>query len=126
MLEIKIFFEEDKSIAIMQLNGSLDTTTATDFDTKASHVALDEVKLVMIDMKQLEYISSAGLRSIFKLVKTMKSKGAKVAVSNRQAQITKVFEIIQALPDMQIFTNDQEMDDYLSTVQHKIQHGEDF
>ncbi|CAA0078528.1 Putative anti-sigma factor antagonist BtrV [BD1-7 clade bacterium] len=119
-------FEENQSIAIVRLIGSLDTDTAPQFDTKVAEILAPGVRLVMLDMKHLEYISSAGIRSVFKLFKTMKSRGGKVGASNRQPQIIKVFEIIQALPDMQIFANDDEMDEYLTAVQGKIRNGEDF
>ncbi len=125
-LVITTDFEENRSIAIMRLIGSLDTDTAPQFDDKAGEISLPSVKLVMLDMKHLEYISSAGIRSVFKLFKMMKNRGGKVGASNRQPQIIKVFEIIQALPDMQIFANDEEMDEYLAVVQEKIRNGEDF
>jgi anti-anti-sigma factor len=125
-LELKALFEKDPSIAIIRMSGSLDTNTATLLDTKASDVISPELKLIMLDMKDLDYISSAGIRSVFKIVKAMKAQGGKVGASNRQPQIIKVFEIIQALPDMQIFSDDAEMDEYLSVVQDKIRRGEDF
>lgn len=126
MLETHIYFEQDQSVAIVQLAGSLDTTTAGDFDSKLQNVIEHQSQLVMLDFKKLDYISSAGVRSVFKLAKTCKAYGGKLAASNLQPQIAKVFEIIKALPDMQIFSNDQEMDDYLSAVQEKIKNGEDF
>ena len=125
-LELKALFEEDKSIAIIRMSGSLDTNTAAQLDEKAAAVINPDLRLLMLDMKALDYISSAGIRSVFKIVKTMKAQGGKVGASNRQPQITKVFDIIKALPDMQIFTDDAEMDDYLSVVQEKIRNGEDF
>ncbi|NRB37209.1 MAG: STAS domain-containing protein [Pseudomonadales bacterium] len=125
-LELKVLFEEDKSITIIRMSGSLDTNTAVQLDAKAADVIKPDTKLIMLDMKDLEYISSAGIRSVFKIVKAMRAQGGKVGASNRQPQIIKVFEIIQALPDMQIFANDEEMDEYLAVVQDKIRRGEDF
>jgi len=31
-----------------------------------------------------------------------------------------VFEILKALPDMAVFANDQELDDYLEAMQNKV------
>ena len=53
--------------------------------------------LVVLDMADLDYISSAGLRVIFKAAKQLKAEGRSLCVANRQAQIAKVFEILQAL-----------------------------
>ncbi|MEM8604798.1 MAG: STAS domain-containing protein, partial [Cyanobacteria bacterium P01_H01_bin.121] len=74
-------------------------------------------QLLVFDMKNLDYISSAGLRVIFKSAKQAKAKGGRIAVANRQPQITKVFEIVKALPDLQVFSNDAEMDRYLQHIQ---------
>ena len=126
MLETHVYFEQDQSVAMVQLNGSLDTTTAAELDAKLEQILQHRSKLVMLDFKKLDYISSAGVRSIFKLAKSCKAHGGKIAASNLQPQIAKVFEIIKALPDMQIFSSDQEMDDYLTAVQDKIRQGEDF
>ena len=125
-LQLTALYEENDAIAIIRIGGSLDTNTAAELDAKAAAVINPDIKMLMLDMKELDYISSAGIRSVFKIVKAMKAQGGKVGASNRKPEIVKVFEIIKALPDMQIFTNDDEMDDYLSAVQEKIRNGDDF
>ena len=50
----------------------------------------------------------------------MKAAGRSLAVSNRQPQVEKVFEILQALPDMAVFASDAELDDYLDAMQKKV------
>ena len=76
--------------------------------------------MIVLDMRNLDYISSAGLRVIFKAAKAMKGAGRSLAVANRQPQIEKVFEILHALPDMAVFTNDEELDEYLDAMQAKV------
>ncbi len=125
-LTIETAFEENNSIAVIRLSGRLDTNSAPSLDETSNDIIHPELKLIMLDMKELSYISSAGIRSVFKMVKAMKKQGGKVGASNRQPQIIKVFDIIKALPDMQIFSNDEEMDEYLSIVQSRIRNGEDF
>ncbi len=125
-LSIEKYTKADDSIVQVMLTGSLDTATAADFDAFADAEIAQDSKLVVLNMKELDYISSAGIRSVFKLVKRVKAAGGRVAAANRQPQITKVFEIVQALPDLQIFKDDSEMDEYLLAVQDKIINGEDF
>ena len=71
-------------------------------------------------MKDLDYISSAGLRVIFKAAKQVKSHGRRLAAANRKPHIDKVFEILKALPDMAVFANDAEMDAYLESMQDQV------
>jgi anti-anti-sigma factor len=74
----------------------------------------------LLDMRHLEYISSAGLRVVFKAAKALKGDGRSLAVTNRQPQIEKVFEILQALPDMAVFSNEKELDAYLDAMQARV------
>ena len=43
---------------------------------------------------------------------------------NLQPQIKKVFDIVKALPEQQIFTSIEEMDNYLKEIQRKVKDGE--
>jgi hypothetical protein len=42
-----------------------------------------------------------------------------MAAANRKPHIDKVFEILKALPDMAVFANEQELDDYLDAMQDR-------
>ena len=70
-MEIKFEHGENLVIALV---GRLDTVTSMEF-TKA--VEQEEIKegLVIVDMKELEYISSAGLRALISLKKSLILQG---------------------------------------------------
>ena len=106
------------------LNGRLDTNTAPELETELDQLVTETVQLVIFDMTDLEYISSAGLRVIFKANKAMKAKGGKCGMLKMQPQIQKVFDIVKALPDTPIFKNDEEMDEYLTYMQQQVIDGE--
>jgi hypothetical protein len=61
---------------------------------------------------------------VFKAAKAVRATGGSVGLANRQPQIVKVFEIVKALPDLRVFQNDEEMDDYLRTMQDKSRQGQ--
>ena len=124
LLDIKSILEKNKSIAIIRLNGRLDANTAPLLDAEAEKMMTPDINFIVLDMKHLDYISSAGIRSLLKMAKTMKTRGGKVGALSRQPQIIKVFEILQALPELKIFSNDEEMDQYLDSVQKKVCDGE--
>ena len=54
----------------------------------------------------------------------MDNRGGKFLLVNLQPQIKKVFEIIKALDGMNVFKNQEEMDDYLTAMQNKVKDGE--
>ena len=79
----------------------------------------------MLDLADLEYISSAGVRSIFKARKALAGHGGKVLVVNPQPQIQKVFDVVKAVPLEEIFTSVAEADAYLDAMQRKVMRGDD-
>ena len=123
-MSLKIRFEEQQVGKVLKVHvgGSLDTLTAPDFEQQLEGRLRAGLQMLVLDMKELEYISSAGLRSVFKASKSVKQLGAKIGVANRQPQIVKVFEIVKALPDMNVFRSTQEMDDYLTDMQNQVIH----
>jgi anti-sigma B factor antagonist len=64
--------KNDSSLTIV-LSGRLNTVTAPELE--AEFADLDDVREVVLDMGALEYISSAGLRTLLLLHKKMSSLG---------------------------------------------------
>ena len=118
-LTTTVSVDEENSVARVGLQGALNTDTAPGFEEKLQKVVAEGHQLTVLDMKDLDYISSAGLRVIFKAAKQTRSDGRNLAAANRKPHIDKVFEILKALPDMAVFANEQELDDYLDAMQSK-------
>jgi anti-sigma B factor antagonist len=87
MIEIKKNAEE----TIIAIVGRLDTTTAPALD-KTINEDIGETKNLVLDIKGLEYISSAGLRVLLSAQKKMLKNGT-MTVKNVCAEIMEVFEI---------------------------------
>lgn len=119
-LNTTVTLDDENSVARLALSGALNTDTAPAFEQSLNTVIQGGYQLTVLDMKDLDYISSAGLRVIFKGAKQTKAAGNRLAAANRKPHIDKVFEILKALPDMAVFANDQELDDYLDSMQAKV------
>jgi len=119
-LTTTVAVDEDNSVVRVALKGALNTDTAPGFEDRLAGVLSDGHQLTVLDMKELDYISSAGLRVIFKAAKQARGEGRRLAAANRKPHIDKVFEILKALPDMAVFANDEELDTYLEAMQEKV------
>jgi anti-anti-sigma factor len=119
-MSLSTTFTEEQGGRVLRasLDGSLDGLTAPQLEADLSARIRPGISLLVLDMKRLKYISSAGLRVVFKTSKSLRSIGGQLALANRQPQIIKVFEIVKALPDLTIFGSDAEMDEYLNAMQH--------
>lgn len=79
------------SALTLQLEGRLDTTTSPQLEAELS-ASLDGVTQLTLDLKQLAYLSSAGLRVILGAQKRMNKQGTMTVVHVADA-IMEVFEI---------------------------------
>ena len=86
-IEIKRNAEE----TIIELAGRLDTITAPSLDKTISN-NIEGVKSLVLDFKNLEYISSAGLRVLLSAQKKMQKVGA-MKVINVCEEVMEVFEM---------------------------------
>lgn len=106
-------------VKIVRPAGRLDTNTHSILDTALAPVVADFAGTLVFSMVHLDFISSAGLSVLFKTRKAMAKAGGRVVFTSLQPQIEKVFEIVKALPDTNIFASVEEADQYLAAIQQK-------
>ncbi|MBR5412290.1 MAG: STAS domain-containing protein [Fibrobacter sp.] len=73
------------------ISGRIDTLTAPQLDAEIQG-KLDGVKNLTIDLKNVEYISSAGLR-IFLTAQKIMNKQGKMVVKNASSAIKEIFDV---------------------------------
>lgn len=77
--------------ATLNISGRLDTTTAPQLEAMIDSEIADAETLIL-DLENLEYISSAGLRVILKAQKQMSARGGMKLIHVNET-INEVFEI---------------------------------
>ncbi len=82
--------KNDKTV-VFEVEGRLDTTTAPLLENEIKENS-ENCEALVLDFKNLEYISSAGLRVILTTQKAMNAKG-KMVVKNVNSTVMEVFEI---------------------------------
>ena len=106
------------------LEGRLDNDSVGALDEALDTVLASAVQDVVFDLTALEYITSAGLRSIFRAQKAMNAKSGKALLLNPTPQVKKVLDIVK-VPELGVlFRNVQELDAYLDAMQKKVVDGE--
>ncbi|HOX22637.1 MAG TPA: STAS domain-containing protein [Elusimicrobiales bacterium] len=99
--------------------GRLDTSTYTQLENQLK-MLMPSASAIVLEMGLLDYISSMGLRVIFKATKDMKAKNGVFMMSGMQPQIKKVFEIANALEKESVFLSVDEADKYFQAMQEKV------
>ncbi len=83
--------KKDAGKLTLAVTGRLDTSTAPKLE-KTLKYSYDGVTELVFDLKELEYISSAGLRVLLSAQKTMNKQGS-MKVTNVCEEIMEIFEI---------------------------------
>ncbi len=87
---------KENDTLVLSLEGRLDTSTAPKLEACLKEV-LGGVKELTLNLKDLEYVSSAGLRVLLGAQKTMKKQGS--------MQITGVNETVKEIFDITGFSD---------------------
>lgn len=74
------------------LEGRLDTLTAPEADEVFNQMA-ERFEKIILNMRDLEYVSSAGLRTLKRLHMAMKKKNGNLVLTNVRKMVMEVFEM---------------------------------
>ncbi len=75
----------------LAVSGRIDTSTAPELESVINNNA-QNVKELIIDLKDMDYISSAGLRVLLKTQKLMNTQGS-LLIKNVQSDVMEIFEM---------------------------------
>ena len=84
--------ERDFELVTLEVTGRLDTTTAPNLETVIIELSSD-IKELVFDMSELEYISSAGIRVLLGAYKKMNSNQGIMRIEKSNEIVREVFEM---------------------------------
>jgi len=124
-MPLNVRVEDGRSLTkTLVLEGRLDSESVGALDEALDAVLASAVQVVVFDLTKLEYITSAGLRSIFRAQKAMHARAGKSLLLNPTPQVKKVLEIVR-IPELgTLFKDLEELDAYLDAMQKKAADGE--
>ena len=85
--------ERQGGTLIAKATGRIDGVNASDFEQSLSSAIDDSDNAVIVDLADLSYISSAGLRAVLLTAKALSRRSAKFALCAPSKPIREVFEI---------------------------------
>lgn len=102
------------------LEGRLDNESAADLDRRLEELLQEPPEALVFDLKGLTYISSLGIRSLFRAQKEMRLRQGESLFLDPQPAVRKVFDIVMAVDLASVFSSTQELDAYLDSMQRKV------
>jgi anti-anti-sigma factor len=90
---MNIQFANEGDWIVVGLEGRMDAVTAPEFEKRMLEQIRQGSAKFILDFSRLEYISSAGLRSVLVTGRSSKAKGGDIACCGLQGVVKQVFEI---------------------------------
>ena len=84
---------KEKNVLVISLKGRLDAVTSPVLEKELTDLMAGGERFLVIDLADLDYISSAGLRSILVAVKRLKEKQGKLLLASLKGVVREAFEI---------------------------------
>ena len=119
-MELSITTERQADKVWLALQGWLVNETAPQLEAEFEQLVDHDGMTVVLDLSNLQYIASAGLRCIFKIKNWLRATGGKLVVLNPGPQVKKVLDIVRAIPPKSIFKSIEELDQYLHYIQSSV------
>jgi anti-anti-sigma factor len=79
--------------ALLAASGRIDLSNADSFKDALSEALSHAATAVIVDLSQVDYISSAGLRSLMIVSKAGKTQGKSLAIAGLQPLVLEIFTI---------------------------------
>lgn len=92
-MDLIIETAKKESAVVLTVKGRLDAATAPEFITSCDCLIAAGDTCLIADLGQLEYISSAGLRSILATAKKLKGLQGQISFCNLSGMVKDVFNI---------------------------------
>ena len=90
---MEINTRKETNVRVVGLTGRMDAVTAPEFDRQFNSWLSEGENAFIINFSALEYISSAGLRSILSASKQLKANGGRSLFTGLTGPVKEVFEL---------------------------------
>jgi anti-sigma B factor antagonist len=94
MSGFEIVREEKNDVSVLYLKGFLDAHTAPQFEKELQRLIKDGRVRIVVNMKELDYISSAGLGVIMGFIEEVREKKGDIKMSNLSDKVYRVFDLL--------------------------------
>lgn len=114
---MELNFKKTDNIVVIYLKGRLDVHYSADIEQELERlIPLYPQSHFLINMKDVEYISSAGLRIIVMAMKSLKEHDRKLVLCCINEAVRKVFEVVQLIDMFSIYSSEDKALGFLQNL----------
>ena len=107
MDEFSVTSEPKKNATVVMITGRVDSFTAEILDTKFSKIAQEQNKLVL-DLQNVSYLSSAGVRAILRVAQSAHKVGGDVKLARVPKLVGEALYMVGVLEKLEAYPTVEE------------------
>jgi anti-sigma B factor antagonist len=90
----EVFADDDRGTPTLELRGELDMATAPILRRAIAEVAEREPQRIVLDLRELQFMDVAGVRTIIEAARRMRREGGALVLTNPLPHILRLLELI--------------------------------
>ena len=97
-----------QDVALVKLKGRVDSNSAPELDSALTKLQDDGRNKIVLDLQGMDYMSSAGLRSLVKALKTAQNTGGSIHLASVSKDIEGVLLTVGMMQMFKLFATSEE------------------
>ena len=94
MANFEVARKDEGQVSILCLSGYLDAHTAPEFENALNTLVAEDRFNIVVEMKQLQYISSAGLGVFMGFIEEVRDNNGDIKLTEVTPRVFKVFDLL--------------------------------
>ena len=103
---MEITTRDVNDVKVVQIEGELDTGSSPNAQNQLDQLRGQGVKKILLDLTNLDFISSAGLRVLLATAQELKENGGDLRVCSLNREVKEVFDISGFSTLLMVFDNE--------------------
>ena len=108
MADLSIEVRDAGYVAVVLPAGFINAHTVRDFECALERLVTERRYTILLNCKDLSYISSAGLGAIMGLIETVRENGGDILLSNLQENVYAIFDTLGFTQLYRVFPSEDE------------------
>jgi len=97
------------NVAVIYLAGRLDVHLSADIEKEINNIIQNDSEChLLLNLKDVEYMSSSGLRIFVSTMRILKESKRKLKLCNMNNAVKKIFEVVELMDMFDIFDSEDE------------------
>ena len=97
-----------QSVSIMNVKGRVDSNTAPELESALENLLKNKKNKIVLNLKAVDYLSSAGLRALVKALKEAQQSGGDLHLAAVSKQIEVVLRTVGMMQMFKLFPTNEE------------------